>query len=635
MMDMWRKAKYYLKKYYGYDDFRAGQKIIIENILNNRDILGILPTGGGKSICYQIPALLFDGVTIVISPLISLMKDQVDTLNNIGIPAVYINSSLNREEYIKTLKKVRSKRIKLIYVAPERLVLDKFYEIISSKKISLIAVDEAHCISQWGHDFRKSYLEIPKFIERLEERVPIAALTATATPKVRSDILDKLSLLDPMEHISGFGRENLALKVLEDEDSFDFSKKYLEKNRKKSGIIYASTRKQVDTLHTQLATKGFSVSKYHAGLNEKDRKKNQEDFLYDRVRVMIATNAFGMGIDKSNVRFVLHCNIPKDIESYYQEAGRAGRDGAPAECVLIYNEEDIGLHEFFIESNKETNPEYKKEKYLKLQKMVEYCHTQTCFTEYILKYFGDEHPKSYCGHCSNCKKDENIADLTLRAQKVFSCIGRMKQKFGISTVVSVLLGEEGKKIEKNRFNLLSTYGILSGMTRNDLSEFIEFLILGSYLELTNGSYPALKLTEKAYKVISGMERVFRKLDAQDFIYEDELFEMLSQVRENISKREGLPPYIILSDATLIEMAEKRPKNRWEMLQIRGVGNQKFKSYGAELLKAINSYKSGNEKNIFRFSLSEEKLSELSEKLNLDMPLSNLKEILCETLKNNH
>jgi ATP-dependent DNA helicase RecQ len=633
MVGMWKKAKYILKKYYGYNEFRNGQKIIIENILNKRDILGILPTGGGKSICYQVPAIFFEGITIVISPLISLMKDQVDTLNSIGVSSIYINSSLNREEYIDAMKKLKSKKVKLVYVAPERLVLDKFYELISGENISLIAVDEAHCISQWGHDFRKSYLEIPKFIEKLDERVPVAALTATATPKVREDVLDKLGLIDPVEFISGFGRENLSLKVVEDEDSFEFTRKYLEKNNKKSGIVYASTRKEVDRIYSLLVGKGVSVSRYHAGLSEEERKNNQENFIYDRVRVMIATNAFGMGIDKSNVRFVIHCNIPKDIESYYQEAGRAGRDGVQAECVLIYNEEDIGVQEYFIDSNRETAPEHKKEKYLKLQKMMEYCHTDGCLTEYILKYFGEKNPKSYCGHCSNCRKDESIQDVTVRAQKVFSCVGRMKQKFGISTVVTVLLGEEGNKIERNNLNMLSTYGILSGMTRNELSEFIEFLILGSYLELTNGSYPVLRLTKKAYKVISGMERVFRKEDAPDFLYEDDLFEKLSEVREGIAKRENLPPYIILSDATLIEMAEKKPKNRWEMLQIRGVGNQKFKSYGEELLNVIHSYLgSGKRDGDFQNYLNDENLTELVKKLQLDIELEELRNILVETLK---
>lgn len=587
---MLENAQKILKKYYGYPTFREGQEKIIESILQGRDTLAIMPTGAGKSICFQIPALLFKGITLVISPLISLMKDQVDSLKSLGVPASFINSSLSQLEVEERIKTASQGKYKLLYVAPERLHSQGFLSLINSSSISLLAIDEAHCVSQWGHDFRPSYRSIVPFIQQLPSRPTVAAFTATATESVKQDITNLLSLRKPNFYITGFNRKNLSFSVIKGQNRKDFLVKYVEDNKEQSGIIYAATRKEVEKIHFLLDKKGYSIGKYHAGLSEIERTKSQEAFLYDDISIMVATNAFGMGINKSNVRYVIHYNIPKNMEAYYQEAGRAGRDGEPSECIILFGPQDILLQKYLLEKTL-SSPERKINEYKKLQIMVDYCHTSKCLRKYILEYFGEESAADQCGNCSNCNDDGQLTDLTIEAQKIFSCVIRMKERYGVSLITEVLKGSKNKKVLQLGFNNLSTYGILKEYKLEEIKDLINLLIAEGYLRLTEGDYPVVKLEQKAIGVLKNKEKVFQKVfkRKEKNSSATSLFTTLRTLRKNISEREKVPPYIVFSDSTLREIAEHCPIDDIAMLSIKGVGELKLEKYGAEFLNAIREY----------------------------------------------
>ncbi|MFA6940505.1 MAG: DNA helicase RecQ [Clostridiaceae bacterium] len=579
-----------LKKYFGYDSFRAGQQKIIDSILGGSDTFAVMPTGAGKSICYQVPAMLFSGITIVISPLISLMKDQVDTLSSIGIPASFINSSLSNMEVQNRIERAARGDYKLIYVAPERFEAGSFLELTRSLCISFIAIDEAHCVSQWGHDFRPGYRNIPGFIESIKSNPVVGAFTATATENVRIDVINLLKLKNPNVFVTGFNRENLTFSVIRDENKTDFLLKYINNNKGKSGIIYAATRKEVDNLHSILTKKGFLVGKYHAGMNEKDRIENQDDFIYDNKHIIIATNAFGMGIDKSNVRYVIHYNMPRNIESYYQEAGRAGRDGEASECILLFSAQDVFIQKFLLEQTL-LNPDRKNNEYKKLQNMVDYCHTDRCLRQYILKYFGEENVPDNCGNCSSCNNDIDLADVTQEAKMVFSCILRMKQRFGIGLVGEVLKGSKNKKVLELGFNSLSTYGLLKTYNLKQIKDLINVFIAENYLSLTEGEFPVVRLTEKGISVLKLEEKVFQRITKHNVKVNTDngLFEVLRSLRKEIAEKEKVPPYIIFADSAINEMCKYLPKDEEQLSKIKGVGEIKLKKYGEVFINAIKDY----------------------------------------------
>lgn len=586
------KAYEILKKYFGYTSFKEGQEPIIKNILDGFDTLGIMPTGGGKSICYQIPALIFDGITIVVSPLISLMQDQVDALNTLGISSIYINSTLKPKEMKTVYMEISNGDHKIIYVTPERFENSEFLDRIRLEKISQIAIDEAHCISQWGHDFRKSYLNVPNFIKQLPNKPIITAFTATATPKVREDIIKNLKF-KPNVFINGFDRKNLKFTTIKGVNSLSYIKKYLKEHSGEGGIIYASTRKEVDSIYTELNDRGYQVGKYHAGMSDIQRQQNQDDFINDRLTLMVATNAFGMGIDKSNVRFVIHSNLPKDLESYYQEAGRAGRDGLDAHCILIFNPKDIQTQTFFINNNQfESSEEIMNIKREKLSAMVNYCHTSKCVRSYILEYFGDAKIEN-CNNCSNCLDDGEVEDITIEVQKILSCVYRTEQRFGINMIVGVLGGSKNKSILNWNLDKSSTYGLLSDYSQKEIRALTDLLIGDEYLDVTKTEFPTLKLTKKAFEFIKNKEKLTRKITKiqRKTTYEwDGSFDLLRKLRADIAKVEKKPPYTIFSDKTLHEMARYLPTDYEGMLDISGVGEKKYEKYGIQFLEVIKEIK---------------------------------------------
>ena len=609
-----------LKHYFGYDTFRDGQEKLIRAILEGRDVLGIMPTGAGKSLCYQIPALMMGGITLVISPLISLMKDQVSNLNQAGILAAYLNSSLTPGQYRKVLELARGGRYPIIYVAPERLVTEDFLQFALDPQvnISMVAVDEAHCVSQWGQDFRPSYLKIVDFIKRLPKRPVVSAFTATATAEVRDDIIDILMLQEPEVLTTGFDRTNLYFGVQTPKDRYQALVELLEQHKAESGIVYCLTRKIVEEVCEKLIKEGFSVTRYHAGLSDAERKHNQEEFIYDNVRIMVATNAFGMGIDKSNVRFVIHYNMPKNMESYYQEAGRAGRDGEPAECILLYGGQDVITNQFFIDHNQDNDALDPMTRQLvmerdreRLRKMTFYCFTHECLRDYILRYFG-EYGSNYCGNCSNCLTQFENTDVTEMAKALLSCIESSRQRYGAAVIIDTVHGANTAKIRGYRMNENPEYGSLAKVPVYRLRQILNQLQLDSYLTATNDEYAILRLTSKGLSVLNNEETVWMKLvkeqnnseketpkksrkkkntlaGAGEFTEAEEtLFETLRRLRAQIAKEEKVPPYIVFSDKTLTHMCIVKPEDKEEMLSVSGVGEFKYEKYGERFLEAIRN-----------------------------------------------
>lgn len=614
-----------LKQYFGYTKFRIGQEEMIDNILHGKDVLGIMPTGAGKSICYQVPALIFPGITIIISPLISLMKDQVQSLVASGVAAAYINSSLTYNQTLKVLEFASSGKYKIIYVAPERILTEGFLEFARNVNISMVTIDEAHCVSQWGQNFRPSYLNINKFINELSKKPVVSAFTATATREVKNDIIKLLELKEPFVRATGYNRENLYFEVQKPTDKYGALNKYLKKNHEKSGIIYCSTRKTVEEIYKKLLRDKYFATLYHAGLSDNERAKNQDDFLHDIKPIMVATNAFGMGIDKSNVSFVIHYNMPKNLENYYQEAGRAGRDGSNADCILLYGGQDVVINQFLIDKTENKNnldpivqEQVKEKDREKLKKMTYYCHSCECLREYILKYFGDQTP-NYCSNCSCCNTNFEEIDILEHSKKIISCISRMNERFGIKLVIDTLRGSKVEKIVKYGLNKLSTYNIMAEVSEKRLREIINFLVLNGYIQITNSEYPVAKLTNKSrtilfsdvslrMKVVKENENLPKEKKAtkkskstimvnSNKPINDELLKAFKELRQKLARKRKVPAYIIFSDSTLLDMCQKMPRSREEFLEVSGVGDVKLNDFGDDFLAIINQFELGDLKNI--------------------------------------
>ena len=591
-----------LKTYFGYDAFRGGQEPVIDTLLSGRDALAIMPTGAGKSVCYQVPALLLPGITLVISPLVSLMRDQVTQLVQMGVPAAFLNSSLTFRQYLLALSRAKEGRYKIIYVAPERLETEGFLDFACHADISLVAVDEAHCISQWGQDFRPSYLHIPAFLEKLGRRPPLGAFTATATPEVREDIEKLLGLRDPLRVTTGFDRKNLYFEVQEPADKRSALLELVRSRPDKCGIVYCSTRKTVEEVCGLLQEAGVSATRYHAGLEPEERQRNQEDFLYDRARVMVATNAFGMGIDKSDVRYVIHYNMPKDIERYYQEAGRAGRDGLPSSCILLYSGRDVRTAQFLIEHGEsreeldaETAERLRERDMLRLRKMVGYCRTRRCLRQYILQYFGETAPDT-CDTCWNCLHNFEEVDIGREARAILRCVMETGQHFGVSVIAETLCGAESDKVRKYHMDEEATYGLLRDMTQKEVRDRIRFLIDEGVLALSPGPYPVVLLGERAEDAVLGglymrtvkEERpsVRRPVPEELDGAQAELFGRLRALRARLARRQGIPAYAVFSDKTLRELAVVRPRTLEELKSVSGIGDAKARKYGKQVLEEI-------------------------------------------------
>lgn len=615
-----------LKKYFGYPGFREGQEIMIDSILNGQDVLGIMPTGAGKSICYQVPALLLPGITLVISPLISLMKDQVQSLNQAGIHAAYINSSLTESQISKALRLAAAGQYKIIYAAPERLETYEFMQFAGQAEISMLTVDEAHCISQWGQDFRPSYLKIVQFVRQLVKRPILSAFTATATEKVKEDILCVLGLVNPRTLVTGFDRKNLYFAVETPAKKDRYAMQYIKEHGTESGIVYCATRKNVDTLYEKLLAEGVAVARYHAGLGNEERRQNQEDFIYDQKPVMIATNAFGMGIDKSNVRYVIHYNMPQSLENYYQEAGRAGRDGEPAECILLYSAQDVMINRFLLDS-KEPNAEQTWEEAAQVRErdeerlriMTYYCQTTDCLRGYILRYFGEK-GQLRCENCLNCAREYEETDITKEAQTIISCILEVRQRYGINVIAGMLAGESRAKLREYGVSQYESYGRLKEYKEIEIKAMIQIMLAEGLLLMTSDRYSLLKVLSESDEVLRGNRQVIwkkvkvdpsqaaveKKADKGRMRRSDilnsrglELFDHLRSLRTEIAREESLPPYIIFSDKTLVDMCVKAPLGQEEMMKVTGVGENKYKRYGERFLKAVFDF-TGGEREKFYF-----------------------------------
>ncbi len=603
-----------LKVLFGYDAFRSGQKPLIDSILAGRDTFAVMPTGAGKSLCYQIPALLLPGITLVISPLISLMQDQVKALNEAGVPAAFINSSLSERDFSETVSKTLRGRYKILYVAPERLTAEGFIGLAKRVSISMVTVDEAHCISQWGQDFRPSYMKIVKFVHALDKRPILSAFTATATEKVREDIINTLGLQDPFVMVTGFDRENLFFQVEKPKDKDEYILRYIAKHPEESGIIYCATRKNVDKLYDLLRRRGISVGKYHAGMGAAERKKMQDDFVFDYTDIVIATNAFGMGIDKSNVRFVIHYNVPLSMENYYQEAGRAGRDGLEAKCILLFSSQDLAIDHFLLdrkempEMDEADREMVRKQDIQRLRSMEKYCYTTECLRNYTLRYFGED-PQEPCGDCGNCLREFETRDMTEEAKKIINCIYEAKGRYGKTVIIDTVAGSKMARLQDIGAVNYRSYGVLAGVNKNLLKRLVDQMVGEGYLKV--GDYQVISLGD-----ISPLKepdtRVIVKITDEDKQPERArkagktgknakgaqelgerglgLFEKLRQCRLTIARNEGVAPYMVFSDKTLIDMAARLPENREEMLQVSGVGEYKYEKYGERFLAIIEAEK---------------------------------------------
>ncbi len=601
------RALQLLQTYFGYTSFRPAQEAPVESLLKNEDVVAIMPTGAGKSICFQIPALCKSGLTVVFSPLISLMKDQVDGLVDQNIPAALINSTLTQTEFNKTMYDVRSGNIKLLYIAPERLGSNFFCNVLRSMPISQVIVDEAHCISQWGHDFRPSYRLIGDWLASLPKRPVVGAFTATATKAVENDIKTLLGLDHANVYVTGFDRPNLSFSVVRTPKRMDYVVDYVRRHSHENGIIYCSTRKDVERVYDNLTRAGIQTGYYHAGLSDEMRKDMQNKYAFDQLQVMVATNAFGMGIDKSNVRYVLHYQMPRNMESYYQEAGRAGRDGAPAECILLYSGQDVRVHKYLIEQG-HLEPQREQVELRKLQSMIDYCFCSTCLRKYMLAYFGEIVPWIECSNCSSCNTKGKRVNVTKEAKAIFRAIIATEERYGASMISSIVRGERTDRITRAGLDALSVFGYLSDVGDKEIKGLIQQFVASGYLRSSMGKYPILSVTAGAEEVLAGHKEVeeirqevivpSRKTKKSASISRSEvprfgsggLFEHLRQHRKQLASQLSVPPYIIFPDTVLIDLANIRPKTLGEFGNIKGVGEAKLKKYGLSFLEAISQYK---------------------------------------------